>query len=145
MRKGKPIPLEEIQEHYAAKGKKGTGKQALQPYADGLDEDGGETAEEEVPENDMEGIPEEAEGNDDEGGTDEPADGAPTLPMTSVAVVATGGSVIEDIGRVGAPSAGSSVPPSSSLPSSSSGMTSMSFSVTSSSAVSLPASSKPSA
>ena len=51
MRKGKPIPLEEIQEQYAAKGKKGTGKQALEPYADGLDEDGGETAEEEASEN----------------------------------------------------------------------------------------------
>ena len=29
MKKGKPIAVEELQEHYAAKGKKGTGKQAL--------------------------------------------------------------------------------------------------------------------
>ena len=81
--KGKPAAAEEIQEHYAAKGKKGTGKQALEPYADGLDEDGGETAEEEVSENDMEVIPEEDEGDGDDGGTDEPADGTPTLPMSS--------------------------------------------------------------
>ena len=40
MKKGKPIAVEELQEHYAAKGKKGTGKQALEPYADDLDEDG---------------------------------------------------------------------------------------------------------
>ena len=78
MRKGKPISREEIQEHYAAKGEKGTGKQALVPYADSLDEDGGETAEEEASENDMEVIPEEDEGNDDGGGDDGGAEGPAT-------------------------------------------------------------------
>ena len=55
----------------------------MEPYADSLDEDGGETEEEEVSENDMEVILEEDEGNGDDDGTDEPADGAPTLPMSS--------------------------------------------------------------
>ena len=48
-----------------------------------MDEDGGETAEEEVSENDMEVIPEEDEGDGDDGGADRPADGAPALPMSS--------------------------------------------------------------
>ena len=81
--KGKPVAAGELQAHYAAKGK-AKGSEALEPYADGLDEAGSETAEEEVTENDMEVIPEEDEGNDDDGGTDEPADGAPTLPMSSI-------------------------------------------------------------
>ena len=80
--KGKPATAGELQAHYAAKGKV-KGSEALEPYADSLDEDGGENEEEEVSENDMEVIPEEDEGNGDDGGTDEPADGAPALPMSS--------------------------------------------------------------
>ena len=80
--KGKPATTGELQAHYAAKGK-AKGSEALEPFADGLHEDGGETAEEEVSENDMEVIPEEDEGNGDDDGTDEPADGASTLPMPS--------------------------------------------------------------
>ena len=64
------------------KGKKGIGKQALEPYADGPNEDHGEVAEEESLENDMEVIPEEDEGNGDNGGADGPADGA-IAPATS--------------------------------------------------------------
>ena len=40
-------------------------------------------AEEETPENDMEVIPEEDEGNGDDGEADGPADGAPALPTSS--------------------------------------------------------------
>ena len=80
--KGKPATTGELQAHYAAKGK-AKGSAALEPFADGLHEDGGETAEEEVSENDIEVIPEEDEGNGDDDGTDEPADGASTLPMPS--------------------------------------------------------------
>ena len=89
MRKGKPISREEIQEHYAAKGKKGTGKQALVPYADSLDEGGGETAEEEASENDMEVIPEEDEGDGDDGGAEGPATTDPPAATAATEVTTT--------------------------------------------------------
>ena len=63
-------PLGSLQAHYAAKGK-AKGSEALEPFADGLHEDGGETAEEEASENDMEVIPEEDEGDGDDGGGDD--------------------------------------------------------------------------
>ena len=85
----------ELQAHYAAKGK-AKGSEALEPFADGLHEDGGETAEEEASENDMEVIPEEDEGDDgddgggDDGGAEGPATDLPTATTaTEVAITST--------------------------------------------------------
>ena len=93
--KGKPATNDELQAHYAAKGK-AKGSEALEPFADGLHEDGGETAEEEVSENDMEVIPEEDEGDDgddgggDDGGAEGPATDPPTATTaTEVAITST--------------------------------------------------------
>ena len=92
--KGKPATAGELQAHYAAKGK-AKGSEALEPFADGLHEDGGETAEEEVSENDMELIPEEDEGDGDDGGGDDGgAEGLATDPpvattATEVAITST--------------------------------------------------------
>ena len=68
----------------------------MEPFADGLHEDGGETAEEEVSENDMEVIPEEDEGDDgddgggDDGGAEGPATDPPTATTaTEVAITST--------------------------------------------------------
>ena len=84
--KGKPATTGELQAHYAAKGK-AKGSEALEPVADGLHEDGSETAEEEASENDMEVIPEEDEGDDgDDGGGD---DGGAEGPATDPPVVTT--------------------------------------------------------
>ena len=81
--KGKPATAGELQAHYAAKGK-AKGSEALEPVADGLHEDGSETAEEEASENDMEVIPEEDEGDgDDDGGDDGGAEGPATDPPTA--------------------------------------------------------------
>ena len=92
--KGKPATAGELQAHYAAKGK-AKGSEALDPFADGLHEDGGETAEEEASENDMEVIPEEDEGDGDDGGGDDggaegPATDPPTATTaTEVAITST--------------------------------------------------------
>ena len=93
--KGKPATNDELQAHYAAKGK-AKGSEALEPVADGLHEDGSETAEEEASENDMEVIPEEDEGDDgddgggDDGGAEEPATDPPAATTaTEVAITST--------------------------------------------------------
>ena len=93
--KGKPATNDELQAHYAAKGK-AKGSEALEPVADGLHEDGSETAEEEASENDMEVIPEEDEGDDeddgggDDGGAEGPATDPPTATTaTEVAITST--------------------------------------------------------
>ena len=93
--KGKPATNDELQAHCAAKGK-AKGSEALEPFADGLHEDGGETAEEEASENDMEVIPEEDEGDDgddgggDDGGAEGPATDPPTATTaTEVAITST--------------------------------------------------------
>ena len=92
--KGKPATAGELQAHYAAKGK-AKGSEALEPVADGLHEDGSETAEEEASENDMEVILEEDEGDGDDGGGDDGgAEGPATDPpaattATEVAITST--------------------------------------------------------
>ena len=92
---GKPATNHELQAHYAAKGN-AKGSEALESFADGLHEDGGETAEEEASENDMEVIPEEDEGDDgddgggDDGGAEEPATDPPAATTaTEVAITST--------------------------------------------------------